>query len=95
MFGGAFTDFKPDEASMNGTVTAMRQVLNVVSKAQEEGLLAGLLDTEAVVHVFWASLHGVIHLYMGGHIGDAQSAHAVYRQSLTLMVGALLPQQPA
>lgn len=37
MFGGAFSDFKPDEESMHGTVTAMRQLLTVISNAQEKG----------------------------------------------------------
>lgn len=91
MFGGAFADFKPDEESMHGTVTAMRQLLTVISNAQEQGLIHGQYDTKTVVQIFWASLHGVIHLYMGGHLGDVQSAHAVYRQTLSLIVGSLLP----
>jgi AcrR family transcriptional regulator len=93
MFGGAFADFKPDEESMHGTVTAMRQLLTVINNAQEQGLLPGQYDTVSVVRIFWASLHGVIHLYMGGHLGDVQSAHAVYRQTLSLIVSSLLPDQ--
>jgi len=91
MFGGAFADFKPDEESLHGTVTAMRQLLTLISNAQEQGLIPGQYDTESVVRIVWASLHGVIHLYMGGHLGDVQSAHAVYRQTLSLLVGSLLP----
>ncbi|NEW09081.1 TetR/AcrR family transcriptional regulator [Paenibacillus sp. SYP-B3998] len=90
MFGGAFANFKPDEESMHGTVTAMRQLLTVISHAQEQGLISAQYDTESVVRIFWASLHGVIHLYMGGHLGDVQSAHAVYRQTLSLIVSSLL-----
>ncbi|MFU2018863.1 TetR/AcrR family transcriptional regulator [Peribacillus butanolivorans] len=89
MFGGAFADFKPDEESIHGTVTAMRQLLTVIGNAQEQGLITGPYDTETVVHIFWASLHGVIHLYMCGHFGDVQSAHAVYKQTLSLVVGSL------
>lgn len=91
MFGGAFADFKPDEESLHGTVTAMRQLLTLISNAQEQGLIPGKYDTESVVRIVWASLHGVIHLYMGGHLGDVQSAHAVYMQTLSLLVGSLLP----
>lgn len=91
MFGGAFADFKPDEESLHGTVTAMRQLLTLISNAQEQGLIPGQYDTESVVRIVWASLHGVIHLYMGGHLGDVQSAHAVYKQTLSLLVGSLLP----
>lgn len=91
MFGGAFSDFKPDEESMHGTITAMRQLLTVISNAQEKGLIPDQYDTESVIRIFWASLHGVIHLYFGGHLGDIQSAHAVYRQTLSLIVSSLLP----
>lgn len=91
MFGGAFADFKPDEESMRGTVTAMNQLLTVISNAQEQGLIPGQYDTESVVRIFWASLHGVIHLYIGGHLGDVQAAYAVYKQTLSLIVGSLFP----
>jgi AcrR family transcriptional regulator len=91
MFGGAFGNFKPDEESMHGTVTAMRQLLTVINHAQEQGLIPGQYDTESVVRIVWASLHGVIHLYMGGHLGDVQSAHAVYKQTLSMIVSSLLP----
>ncbi|WP_152396613.1 TetR/AcrR family transcriptional regulator [Paenibacillus guangzhouensis] len=90
MFGGAFADFKPDEESLNGTETAMLQLLTVISNAQKQGLIPDQYDTVSVVRIFWASLHGVIHLYMGGHLGDVQSAHATYRQTLSLIVSSLL-----
>ncbi|MDQ0891183.1 AcrR family transcriptional regulator [Paenibacillus sp. V4I9] len=91
MFGGAFADFKPDEESLHGTATAMRQLLTLISNAQEQGLIPGQYDTESVVRIVWASLHGVIHLYMGGHLGDVQSAHSVYRLTLSMIVSSLLP----
>lgn len=93
MFGGAFADFKPDEQSLNGTVTAMQQLTTVIHNAQKQGLIPGQYDRELVIRVFWASLHGVIHLYMGGHLGDEQSAHAVYSQTLSFLISSLLPDQ--
>nr|WP_246021824.1 TetR/AcrR family transcriptional regulator [Paenibacillus zeisoli] len=93
MFGGAFADFKPDEESLQGTVTAMRQLLTLISHAQEQGLIPEQYDTESVVRAVWASLHGVIHLYMGGHLGDVQSAHAVYKHTLSMIVSSLLPDR--
>ncbi|UKS29534.1 TetR/AcrR family transcriptional regulator [Paenibacillus sp. HWE-109] len=91
MFGGAFADFKPDEESMHGTVTAMRQFLTAISHAQGQGLIPAGYDTESVVRICWASLHGAIHLYMGGHLGDEQTAYGVYRQTLTMIVSSLMP----
>ncbi|OXM84337.1 TetR/AcrR family transcriptional regulator [Paenibacillus rigui] len=93
MFGGAFADFKPDEESMQGTVTAMRQLLTVIHNAQEQGRIPGPYDTDSVVRIFWASLHGVIHLYLGGHLGDIHSAQTVYRQTLSLVVNSLMPNR--
>lgn len=93
MFGGAFADFKPDEDSLNGTVTAMKQLLAVIQEAQQQGLISDHYDTEVIIRVFWASLHGVIHLYMGGHLGDVRSAHIVYEQTLSFIIRSLLPQE--
>ncbi|AKG34114.1 TetR/AcrR family transcriptional regulator [Paenibacillus durus] len=89
MFGGAFADFKPDEESIHGTVTAMQQLLTVINNAQEQVLIPGPYDAESVVRIFWASLHGVIHLYMGGHLGDVESAYSIYRNTLSLIVSSL------
>ncbi|WP_409345382.1 TetR/AcrR family transcriptional regulator [Paenibacillus sp. MBLB4367] len=91
MFGGAFADFKPDEESLNGTVTAMHQLLTLIHNAQKQGLIPGQYDTESVTRIVWASLHGVIHLYMGGHLGDVQAAHGVYKQTLSLIISSLIP----
>ncbi|MNS36140.1 Bacterial regulatory protein, tetR family [compost metagenome] len=95
MFGGAFADFKPDEGSLNGTVTAMRKLLTLISNAQKQGLIPRQYDAESVIRMVWASLHGVIHLYMGGHLGDVQSAHAVYKQTLSLTVSSLFSDHSA
>ncbi|WP_314586850.1 TetR/AcrR family transcriptional regulator [Paenibacillus terrigena] len=95
MFGGAFADFKPDEGSLNGTVTAMRQLLTLINNAQKQGRIPDQYDTESVIRIFWASLHGVIHLYMGGHLGDVQSAHAVYKQTLSLIASSLFSDHNA
>ncbi|NGM83125.1 TetR/AcrR family transcriptional regulator [Paenibacillus sp. 7124] len=91
MFGGAFTEFKPDEESLQGTATAMRQLFDVIQDAQDQGQIHGGYDTQSVIRIFWASLHGVIHLYIGGHLGDEQSAYAIYKQTLSLLVSSLIP----
>lgn len=89
MFGGAFADFKPDEQGMKGTVTAMRRLLSVIVSAQEKGLIAGDSTPELIVGTIWSSLHGVIHLYIGGHLGSVAAAHAVYEQTVFQLASSL------
>lgn len=89
MFGGAFAEFKPDAESMQGTLTAIHRLLVLISTAQEQGQISDQEETGALVSTIWASLHGVIHLYMGGFLGDAAAAHAVYKQTMALLSQAL------
>lgn len=89
MFGGAFAEFKPDAESMQGTLTAMRRLQDLIITAQQEGLISDQEETGALVAAIWSSLHGVIHLYMGGFLGDAQAAHTVYKQTMALLSQAL------
>ncbi|WP_438497556.1 TetR/AcrR family transcriptional regulator [Paenibacillus sp. IHBB 3054] len=89
MFGGAFADFKPDEQSMKGTVTAMRRLLSVIVSAQEQGLIAGDSNAEFIVGTIWSSLHGVIHLHIGGHLGSVAASHAVYKGTVALLASSL------
>ncbi|MCE3203976.1 TetR/AcrR family transcriptional regulator [Paenibacillus sonchi] len=89
MFGGAFAEFKPDAESMQGTMTAMSRLLILISTAQQQGQISDKEETQTIVSTIWASLHGVIHLYMGGFLGDADSAHAVYKQTMALLSRSL------
>ncbi|WP_405105315.1 TetR/AcrR family transcriptional regulator [Paenibacillus sp. FSL K6-1217] len=89
MFGGAFAEFKPDAESMQGTLTAIHRLLVLISTAQEQGQISDQEETGTLVSTIWASLHGVIHLYMGGFLGDTEAAHAVYRHTLALLSQSL------
>ncbi|WP_238651460.1 TetR/AcrR family transcriptional regulator [Paenibacillus piscarius] len=89
MFGGAFAEFKPDAESMQGTLTAIRRLLMLISTGQQQGQISDQEETETLVSTIWASLHGVIHLYMGGFLGDAEAAHAVYKQTMALLSQSL------
>lgn len=95
MFGGAFGDFKPDEESLQGTVTAMRQLITVAASAKEQGLLSASApaDTIELVRLIWGALHGVIHLHMGGHLGDITSAYTTYQHTLSLLSDTLFAKQ--
>ncbi|MEC0182588.1 TetR/AcrR family transcriptional regulator [Paenibacillus peoriae] len=77
MFGGALSDFKPDEQSLEGTTTALSRILQTVVHAMEQGQLAEQ-DPLLVVRMLWSALHGVIHLHFAGHFSDAAVAHEIY-----------------
>lgn len=85
MFGGAFSEFKPEEESLHATITALQQFINIITEAIEVGLIVEK-DPILVVHVIWASLHGVIHLYLGGHIESLETTKALYEKSLTNLI---------
>lgn len=89
MFGGAFAEFKPDAESMQGTMTAIHRLLVLISTAQEQGQISDQEETGTLVSTIWASLHGVIHLYMGGFLGDVEAAHTIYRQTMRLLSESL------
>lgn len=89
MFGGAFAEFKPDAESMQGTLTAIRQLHVLIITAQQQGLISDQEETGALVAAIWSSLHGVIHLYMGGFLGDADAAHTVYKQTMAMLARSL------
>lgn len=84
MFGGAIS-FKQDEESLQGTVTALQQVMNVLEEAVQLELMEGK-DLTLVISKIWASLHGVIHLYLGGHLKNDESARVVYDQVLSDLI---------
>ncbi|KRE82427.1 transcriptional regulator [Paenibacillus sp. Soil766] len=84
MFGGAIT-FKQDEESLQGTVTALKQVLNVLEEAVQQELIE-VQDLTLVIFKIWTSLHGVIHLYLGGHLHNDETARVVYDQTLSDLI---------
>ncbi|WNS44726.1 TetR/AcrR family transcriptional regulator [Paenibacillus sp. MMS20-IR301] len=85
MFGGAFSEFKPEEESLQAMVTALQQLTNMISTAIEQGYIAEK-DPFIVVNLVWASLHGVIHLYSGGHIQNEATAKMLYDRSLLNLI---------
>lgn len=89
MFGGAFADFKPDEESYEGTVTALKQVLDVVEGLIEQGLILEK-DPLLAVRMLWAPLHGVIDLYFGGHISSQSEAKFLYDRVATAVFQSLV-----
>lgn len=70
-------------------MTAIHRLLVLISTAQEQGQISDQEETGTLVSTIWASLHGVIHLYMGGFLGDVAAAHTIYRQTMGLLSKSL------
>ncbi|MGW9526466.1 TetR/AcrR family transcriptional regulator [Paenibacillus terrae] len=87
MFGGALSDFKPDEQSLEGTTTALSRILQTVIHAMKQGELAEQ-DPILVVRMLWSALHGVIHLQFAGHLADINMAQEVYAFTLDKLFSA-------
>lgn len=85
MFGGAFSEFKPEEESLQVIITALQQVITIITKAIEQGLIAEK-DPLLVVNLVWASLHGTIHLHLGGHIQNEAAAKILYDRSVSNLI---------
>jgi AcrR family transcriptional regulator len=85
MFGGAFSEFKPEEESLQAIVTALQQVITIITKAIEQGFISEK-DPLLVVNLVWASLHGTIHLYLGGHIQNEATAKVLYDRSISNLI---------
>lgn len=90
MFGGAFADFKPDEESLAGMVTAFSRAGALVDAAKRAGAISADLDTLETVRLIWAPLHGVVHLYLTGQIGDLAEARSVYDRTVTMIGNSLI-----
>lgn len=85
MFGGAFSEFKPEEESLQAIGTALQQITTIITKAIEQGFISEK-DPILVVHLVWASLHGVIHLYLGGHIPNEATAKTLYDRAVSNLI---------
>ncbi|WP_440114599.1 TetR/AcrR family transcriptional regulator [Paenibacillus sp. QZ-Y1] len=89
MFGGSFSEFKPDAETLQGTATALKQVSALVGAAIAQGLLQEQ-DPMLAVRMIWAPLHGVIHLYLGGHIESEEAAKTLYDHTLSMVILSLV-----
>lgn len=85
MFGGAFSEFKPEEESLQAIGTALQQVITLITKAIEQGFITEK-DPILVVNLVWASLHGMIHLYLGGHIPTEEAAKLLYDRTVSNLI---------
>ncbi|MED4462536.1 TetR/AcrR family transcriptional regulator [Metabacillus fastidiosus] len=85
MFGGAFSEFRPEEESLQAITTALQQVITIITKAIEQELISEK-DPILVVNLVWASLHGTIHLHLGGHIQNETTAKTLYDKSISNLI---------
>jgi AcrR family transcriptional regulator len=86
MFGGAFTEFKPDEDSLQGIKTALSQVAAIVNLAKIQRTSLHEMDTLETVRLIWAPLHGVIHLYLTGQIRNQEEVMRLFNRAVSMVV---------
>lgn len=87
MFGGALSDFKPDEQSIESTATALYRIKQTVIRAIEQGVFEEH-DPLLIVQMLWSALHGVIHLQFAGHFSTLNIAQEIYAFTLNNMLQA-------
>jgi len=85
MFGGAFSEFKPEEETLLAINTALQQIITIITQAIEQGFISEK-DPILVVNLIWATLHGTIHLHLGGHIQHEATAKLLYDKSVTNLI---------
>jgi AcrR family transcriptional regulator len=90
MFGGSFAEFKPDEDSLQGMTTALSQVSALVARAKAQVEPLHERDVLETVRFIWAPLHGVIHLYLTGQIGEHEEVIRLYDRTVSMVIQSVL-----
>jgi hypothetical protein len=78
MFGG--------EDSLQGMKTALSQVAALVNLAKTQNTSLHEMDTLETVRLVWAPLHGVIHLYLTGQIGNQEEVMRLFNRAVSMVV---------
>jgi AcrR family transcriptional regulator len=89
MFHGTLPEFTPTAASLHDVATAIGLVVDALQRYQQAELLRSD-DVMPIAQMVWAALHGVIHLFFAGHFGNLEAAQAIYAQTATTLIHALL-----
>jgi AcrR family transcriptional regulator len=90
MFSGSLPEFTPTPASLHDVATAIGLVVRALDTYQRAGQLLGD-DVGQIAQLLWAALHGVIHLFFAGHLGDIEAARSLYAHTTETLISALLP----
>lgn len=90
MFCGAIPDFVPNSGSLQTTQTSFERVVGTIEQYQIRGVMS-TDDPVTLTKMFWASLYGVITLYLMGHFADMQEAQVIFTRVTEMLVSALVP----
>jgi AcrR family transcriptional regulator len=91
MFCGAIPHFHPSTMSILTMETAFEMVVARLRVYKEQGLLQAD-DSVIVTKVLWASLHGIVSLYLLGHFSDLETAKEVLERSIQALIASLVPR---
>ncbi len=90
IFCGAIPNFHPSPGSMLSMESAFGTVVTSVHQYMEQGLFQ-TDDPVGVTKACWASLHGVISLYLLGHFSTLETAEEVFERVVQALVVSLIP----
>jgi AcrR family transcriptional regulator len=93
MFSGALPEFKPEPANLHDVTTAIGLVVAVLERYRQQGVLE-IDDPVQIATQIWIALHGVIHLFFAGHLGQREAAKVMYTRMITTMIQALTIVRP-
>ncbi|MCB9561880.1 MAG: TetR/AcrR family transcriptional regulator [Kofleriaceae bacterium] len=84
---------QPAPASQRALRDAQRGAFDVLGAVVRRAVTAGVLRGEPaeLTQMFWASIHGVASLHVGGQLGRRRTAHAVADAIATTMLAGLAP----
>lgn len=84
MFGGAFSEFKPEEESLHAIITALQQVIALITEAIEQGFIEEKdppCCESGVGIVAWRHSSA-----FGGHIQNEEAAKTLYDRSVSNLI---------
>ena len=82
---GAFPDLARAQARSRRTLT------DYIQDLVAEGELQG--DPEVLGHIFWATTHGLLSLYLAGRLGSRADFDTLYRSAMRLLARGASPEE--
>lgn len=87
MFCGAIPNFTPSPESIQATTAVFDQLVGIIQQAIERGELASN-NAYFMAKSFWTAMHGVVSLYVLGHIPNEDEAKEAFARNLDAIIAS-------